>query len=406
MRMACEEVTLTYLEYLNIMKILHTSDWHLGHTLYNYDRTEEQLTMLEQITSIVADEQPDVMLVCGDVYHTPQTSAAVQTMFTDAMVKMHKACPSMIIVVTAGNHDSGTKHEIFRTPWRALGVYAIGTIDKEHLEDHIIDINGKGWVVAVPYCHERNLPEEFFQKMMGLAAERNTTGKPIVMTAHTTVKGCDTSGHDNANEYTVGGIEYYELEQMGKGYDYLALGHIHHAQFVMGGHHKVRYSGTPIPVNFDENYNHSVSIVNIGSHGETPKVKTIEITTPKPLVTLPTTGYASWEEAKTMLKNFPSDIKAYIRLNVHTDNFLPPEANTEAHFLTEGKKCRFCLINTIRNTSSNNEAKNLSVEELKKENPIDIVRHYAEYKGITFDEEMEKLFNEAVRLVEKEAREG
>ena len=54
------------------MKILHTSDWHLGHTLYNYDRTEEQQAMLEQMVSIVEEQKPDVFLLCGDVYHTPR----------------------------------------------------------------------------------------------------------------------------------------------------------------------------------------------------------------------------------------------------------------------------------------------------------------------------------------------
>lgn len=55
------------------------------------------------------------------------------------------------------------------------------------------------------------------------------------MTAHTTVKGCDFTGHDHATEYTVGGIDSLELEEMGEGYDYLALGHIHHEQFVHSG---------------------------------------------------------------------------------------------------------------------------------------------------------------------------
>ena len=53
------------------MKIVHTSDWHLGHTLYNYDRTEEQQAMLLQLTNLVREEQPDLFLLCGDVYHTP-----------------------------------------------------------------------------------------------------------------------------------------------------------------------------------------------------------------------------------------------------------------------------------------------------------------------------------------------
>ena len=89
------------------MKILHTSDWHLGHILYNYDRTQEQLCMLEQMVNIVKEQKPDVFLLCGDVYHTPQPSAAVQTMLTNALLNIHKAQPEMVIVVTVGNHDIG-----------------------------------------------------------------------------------------------------------------------------------------------------------------------------------------------------------------------------------------------------------------------------------------------------------
>ena len=171
------------------MKILHTSDWHLGHTLYNFDRTEEQTSMLEQIIDIVSEHKPDVFLLCGDVYHTSQPSAAVQTMLSDTLVKIHKAYPEMIIVMTAGNHDSGSKHEIFRTPWRALNVYAIGQLEKEHLEEHIIEVPRKGYVIAIPYANERNIPEGFFQQLLDRVAEQNTEGLPIVMTAHTTVMG-------------------------------------------------------------------------------------------------------------------------------------------------------------------------------------------------------------------------
>ena len=171
------------------MKILHTSDWHLGHTLYNYDRAEEQQAMLEQMVSIVEEQEPDVFLLCGDVYHTPQPSAAVQTMLSDGLVRIHEANPQMTIVMTAGNHDSGTKHEIFQTPWKALKVYAIGQLEKEDLDEHIIEVSGKGWIVAVPYANERNIPEGFFQQLLDRVAEKNTENLPVVMTAHKTVKG-------------------------------------------------------------------------------------------------------------------------------------------------------------------------------------------------------------------------
>ena len=386
------------------MKILHTSDWHLGHTLYNYDRTEEQRAMLEQMVSIVEEQKPDVFLLCGDVYHTPQPSAAVQTMLSDGLVRIHEANPQMTIVMTAGNHDSGTKHEIFQTPWKALKVYAIGQLEKEDLDEHIVEVPGKGWIVAVPYANERNIPEGFFQQLLDRVAEKNNENLPIVMTAHTTVKGCDFSGHDHATEYSVGGIDSLELDEMGEGYDYLALGHIHHGQFVHSGKHNVRYSGTPLPVSFDENFTHSVSIVEIGRHGETPAVKEIEIQNPHPLVTLPTDGLATWEEAKKLLSKFPDDIPAYIRLNVEIEDFLPVEANAEAASLTEGKQCRFCCINAKRKATSQNDVKVLTVQEFQEEKPIEIAKRYAEYEGISFDEKMQTMFNEVMDMVADESR--
>ena len=69
------------------------------------------MAMLLQMVDIVREEKPDVFLLCGDVYHTPQPSASVQTMFTNALVEIHDANPDMTIVITAGNHDSGTKHD-------------------------------------------------------------------------------------------------------------------------------------------------------------------------------------------------------------------------------------------------------------------------------------------------------
>ena len=399
------------------MKILHTSDWHLGHTLYNYDRTEEQMVMLLQMVQIVKEQKPDVFLLCGDVYHTPNSSSAVQTMLTNALLEIHKANPEMVIVMTAGNHDSGTKHEIFQAPWRELNVYAIGQLEKENPDAHIIEVPGKGFVIAVPYCTERNIPTGFFHQLTDLVDERNHEGLPVVLTAHTTVRDCDFTGHDHASELIVGGIDAMDLDQMGEGYDYLALGHIHHGQFVNSGKHKaaiereqarakakVRYCGTPLPVSFDENYTHSVSMVEIDRHGERPVVNEIEIENPHPLVTLPTDGFTTWEEARDLLAQFPDNIPAYIRLNVEVEDFLPLEAQAEASLLTEGKRCRFCCINARRKAMKRAEAKILSVQEFQAEEPIDIAKRYAEDMGIDFDSEMQEMFNEMVTMVTEESR--
>lgn len=386
------------------MKILHTSDWHLGHTLYNYDRTEEQMAMLQQMADIVREEKPDVFLLCGDVYHTPQPSAAVQTMFTNALVQIRDANPGMTIVITAGNHDSGSKHDIFRTPWKALRVYTVGGINASQKEELVVEVAGKGYIIAVPYVNERNMPRGFYQELLDIVKEKNVDNLPVVMMAHTTVRGCDFAGHDNASEYTVGGIDSYGLDEMGTGYDYLALGHIHHGQFIHSGRHNVRYCGTPIPVSFDERYMHSVSIVEIAEHGESPMVREMEINPHRPLVTLPTEGAATWEEAKALLQDFPSGIDAYIRLNVVVDDYLPVEANAEAQMICEEKKCKFCVINSRRHNRDQREARIMSVQEFKMEDPMAIAERYAEDLEKEFDEEMRELFNETLSAIKEEER--
>lgn len=386
------------------MKILHTSDWHLGHSLYNHDRKEEQEDMLRQMVEIVKEHKPDLFLLAGDVYHTSQPSAAVLKQFVDALTLILNANPEMTIVATAGNHDSGTRHEIYSTPWKAQNVYTIGNLSRDNITDHIISIPGKGYVLAIPYTYERNIPDGFFQQLLDTVAEMNSENLPVIMTAHTTVNGCDFAGHDYTSESTIGGIDAIDIKQMGEGYDYLALGHIHHAQFVHTGKHNVRYSGTPIAVSFDENYPHTVSLVEIGSHGERPNVKEIDIHNIHPLVTLPTEGFTSWDDAKKLFANFPDDITAYIRLNVEVEDMLPPNANDEARAIANGKKCKFCIINAKRKEREKSDAKILSVQEFQAESPLDIAMRYANDKGCTFDDDIKELFNEVIKIINEETR--
>lgn len=386
------------------MKILHTSDWHLGHTLYGYDRTEEQMHMLSRMVDIVSVEKPDLFLLCGDVFHTSQPSAAVSKLFSDAIVSLHQAYPEMVMVVTAGNHDSATRHEVFATPWKFINVHTIGTLAKDDPRRHIISLPGKGWVVAIPYAHERNMPEGFCQTLLDAVAELNTDNLPVIMTAHTTVKGCDFKGHDVISDYMVGGIDYVDVKDMGEGYDYLALGHIHHPQFVHTGHHNVRYSGTPIAVSFDEDYPHTASIVEINSHGETPLVKEIEVENVRPLVNLPKNGFTRWETAKQLLKEFPIDSKAYIRLNVEIDDVLPQGAVHDAETLAAGKECRFCHINTRRKIAGESSGKRFSIEEFSVKTPEEVAAAFFASMGVDAEGEMMSLFRQAADLVEEDLR--
>ena len=386
------------------MKIIHTSDWHLGQNLYGYDRTQEQSGALRQIEELVQQETPDALVVSGDIYDTPQPSSAVQTLFTEAIMRIHKASPQTEIIITAGNHDSGAKHEISRVLWETQSVHMIGTINKEDTLEQIIELPGKGFIIAVPYSSERHIPEGFWQGLLDEVEAQNEGGLPVVLMAHLTVSGCDFKGHDNAKDISVGGIDAVELEELGVGYDYVALGHIHRAQTIEGSDGRVRYSGTPIPVSFDEDYPHTVSVVEIASHGATPMIREIAIDNPYPLVTLPSVGYAPWDEVKRLLTEYPKDNHSYVRLNVEVEDVLPPDAIPEARKILSEGEGRFCLVNARRKRVESAEKTALSVTEFRAMEPIAVARLYAEESGRVFDEELEALFNEVVSEVKEDER--
>ena len=384
------------------MKILHTSDWHLGHTLYGYDRSEEQNEMLRQIEELVGEERPDALVVSGDIFHTGQPSAAVQTLFTDAVMRMHEASPDTEIVITAGNHDSASRHEITRILWRTQHVHMIGTVDKEQLVSQVVDIHGKGYVVAIPYLNERSIPEGFWQSLSDVIG--NTAGLPLVLSAHLTVSGSDFSGHEDARDLTVGGIDAIDLDTLGTGFDYVALGHIHRPQTLRGSDGRVRYCGTPVPVSFDECFPHTVSVVEIAAHGAKPVIREIEVSNPRPLVSLPTEGFASWEKVQALAKAFPKDNPAYIRLRVEVEDILPPDAQAMARSLFAEGKARFCYLQTQRKARPSAAPETLSVSEFRAMDPLDVARLFAGDTGMTFDDKLEGLFREAAAAAREDHR--
>lgn len=384
------------------MRLLHTSDWHLGHELYGNDRSEEFVAMLLQMEQLVRKFEPDVFLISGDIFDSVFPRNSVQTLFTNALVEIHKCRPDMYIIITSGNHDSASRHEIFKTPWQALNVYAMGHIDRENPAEHIVTVPGKGHVIAVPYVHEKMLPADFYNTLIGMVPD---DGLPIVLSAHTTVVGANFDGHrhiEDRGEEIVGNIRAHSIADMGTGYDYLALGHIHKAQFIHGGgHHRIRYCGSPLPVGFDEAAEHSVSIVDIARRGDEPQVQVVPICNIRPLVTLPDDGsFAPWVEVLQMLRNHEPDGNEYIRLNVLVNTTLPDDRHKLIEEAVGNKSCTVCRINPRRIDSGNTSARRTrSVREFQEEDPLVIAREYADYKGVTLSDEMIWMFKEVFNRI-------
>lgn len=391
------------------MKIIHTSDWHLGHLLYNYSREAEQQSMLAQLAEHVRREQPDVLLLAGDVYDTTQPSTAVQRMLAEALISIHAACPTMTIISIAGNHDSASRHDIFRTPWSALGVHTVGYIGRDsEPDDYIFGIEGRGYVVAVPFAADRLMPDDIYQRLAERVSERNAEGLPVVLTAHLAVTGSDYRGHEQSDEGHIGGLSCQSCDVFGPGYDYVALGHIHRGQ-QLDAEGRIRYCGTPLAISFDEVYGgntHGALLVEVTAHGDVPRVTPLPITTPLPLVTLPTDGgFAPWDEVRAQLSDFPDDLPAYIRLNVEVEGYLPASAQHDAAMICDTKACRLCLINTRRRlltATGEQQMRTFTTTELQELAPAEVARMYFEDRDLAFDDEMAALLDEALRSLDEQ----
>ncbi|MBQ7898360.1 MAG: exonuclease subunit SbcD [Bacteroidales bacterium] len=391
------------------MKIIHTSDWHLGQNFYGFDRRPDHEHMIGALTDLIISEKPDALIVAGDIYDTQTPGLAVQKMFVESMMALHKAHPAMAIVCISGNHDSASRHEIHQTPWSVLNVHMLGKIDSDSLQDNIVQIEDKGWIVAVPYTNDRFLDDEFYRKLQETVTENTDGLKPVIYVGHAAMKDCDFTGHDILNDRFIGGIECTDIIELGDTYDYIALGHIHKAQTFKSG--RARYCGSPLPVGFDEvrrGYEHGFTIMEITAHGDMPQIRTKDLESIHPLVNIPAEGHAEWASVIDELKNFPPEIPAYIRLNVllKDDQMLPYDKENQIMAALHGKQGRYAMLNPTREQTARTEnhggiLKSMSMEELLKTSPLTVLQSYAEMEGFIFTENHVEMFNEVLESVNK-----
>ncbi len=398
-----------------MFKFIHTSDWHLGQNFYGYDRSEEQQDFLRQLADIVLESKPDALLVSGDIYHTAAPSSATVALYVNAMLEIHKACPTMSIIVIAGNHDSASRLECDSRLWELAGVTVLGGIARNSdgladLNRHIIKVGDKGIVAAVPFAYPSSFPkitpdtlpvdqrqQAYFQALLDRANQENTEALPVALMAHLAVRDCDYTGHD-------GNIlmECVPISTLGQGYDYVALGHIHHPQ-TKG--QRVRYCGTPLAVSFDEQCEHSVSIVEIDAHGAEPRITTRAIRNIKPLHTIPAKDPVDFDTALELLQQYNPDERAYIRLNVQVERYLPRGSQERAAMATADKECIFCDIKKTVTTAIDQRPSQMTIEEFNSKQPIEVANQFFKEKlGMPMNEQQQEMFNYIYQLVKEENR--
>jgi exonuclease SbcD len=281
------------------MKLLHTSDWHLGRTLYSKkERQEEQVAFLEWLLVTIKEQSVDLLLVVGDVFDTASPGNSSQKMYYDFLHKVRDTgCKNVMIV--GGNHDSPSFLNASKEILAALDIYVLGNVG-ENMEEEIIvirdpDNNPVAVVCAVPFLRERDISrfiegetyadrskriseniKKHYEKTAEIAAnKREKLGKniPVIATGHLSVAGGKTTEDDGVRDIYIGNVECVGSEIFPKVFDYVALGHYHVSSAI---ENNIRYCGSPIPMGFGEaEQKKRVYVVDFGE--DQPKIASMEI---------------------------------------------------------------------------------------------------------------------------------
>lgn len=254
------------------MRLLHTSDWHLGQHFMGKTRQAEHEALIQWLLQQVQQHAVDAVLIAGDVFDTGAPPSYARELYNQLILQLHDAGSRLIVL--AGNHDSVATLEESRQLAGRLGATVIPALSTQPTEQVITlhDRQGKPAAVlcAVPFIRPRDvlqsqagqsaeekqlsLQEAIFshyQQLYALAEDQrhqHDQRLPVIATGHLTTVGASAS--ESVREIYVGALQAFPTTAFPPA-DYIALGHIHRPQLV-GGLNHIRYSGSPLTLSFDE----------------------------------------------------------------------------------------------------------------------------------------------------------
>jgi exonuclease SbcD len=259
-----------------MLKILHTSDWHLGRTLYGRRRYQEFEAFLNWLAEAVDRNAVTALIVAGDVFDTGTPGNRAQELYYRFLCRM-AASSCRHVVITAGNHDSPSFLNAPKELLKALDVHVVGSIPADP-QDQILILRDQAGapeliVCAVPYLRDRDVRtaepgesiadkekkllrgiRDHYAVVGALAEERRAelgADIPILATGHLFAGGGKTLDGDGVRELYVGSLAHVSASIFPPCFNYLALGHLHVPQTI-SGLEAGRYSGSPLPMGFGE----------------------------------------------------------------------------------------------------------------------------------------------------------
>lgn len=282
------------------MKILHTSDWHLGRALYGRKRYEEFEAFLAWLVETIQQNAIDTLLVAGDVFDTSAPTNRAQELYYRFLCRV-AASSCRHVVVVAGNHDSPSFLNAPKDLLKALDVHVVGS-STEDPEDEVLVLRNEQdapelIVCAVPYLRDRDIRvaeagervedkerklidgiRDHYAIVAALAEQkREKLGAdiPIVAMGHLFTAGGQTIDGDGVRELYVGSLAHVTAGIFPACFDYLALGHLHVPQKV-NNLETSRYSGSPLPMGFGE-AKQQKSVCQVEFHSPAASVQLIDV---------------------------------------------------------------------------------------------------------------------------------
>jgi exonuclease SbcD len=283
------------------MRILHTSDWHVGKVLKGQSRMDEHLAVLREVVDIARAERPDLVIVAGDLFDTAAPTPDATRVVVRALTALRDTGAGVVAI--AGNHDNGAQLDALRSWADAAGIALRGTV-RDRAGDHLVSgrtADGEPWrLVALPFLSQRYAIRATEMFALSAAEATQTYADHIgrllrtlcedfdgdtvnLVTAHLTVIGGTTGGGER-DAHT---IQAYAVPAtvFSPATHYVALGHLHRRQSVLGPC-PVHYSGSPFAVDFGEEENTpSVTIVEVGTQAAA-KTRPVPVNAAVPLRTV------------------------------------------------------------------------------------------------------------------------
>lgn len=272
------------------MRILHTSDWHLGKRLYKLDRSSEHEAFLSWLISTLIEQKIDALFIAGDVFDTPTPPHQSLQCFYDFLHRVSTETKVETFII-AGNHDSGL---LLEAPSRLLSPHRVKVWGKlsENIEDHWITLSKNGETLdlcAIPFFRSYELlPHGEGDALVALKKylTKKSTSPQLLMMHH--LAGMfEAAGSEQV--ISLSGVDSIPHEIISH-FEYVALGHIHKPQKIGPKSH---YSGSPIPLRFSETKEKSVVILETGPNGFHIKIHPIPLF--RKLITIKATE-SNWKQ--------------------------------------------------------------------------------------------------------------